>query len=130
MLRPLTGATHSAEDAATARKERLKSKPKGQASKQRQAGWENTLSGQRRAKLDAKKERDAAEEAARVEVDLEEEMYRAAQRKKVIDKAKKLQFREQDRAKELHSALLHTEVLKEREYQIQHKVLHCLICTL
>ena len=60
------------------------------------------------SKPEAKRAREEAEEAVRVEIDLEEEIYRASQRKKVIDKAKKLQFREQDRAKEFHSALLHS----------------------
>ena len=90
-----------------------------EASKTRQSQWSNTLAGQRKAKLAAKKAREEAEEAARVQIDLEEEIFRAAQRKKIIDKAKKLQFREQDRTKEFHSALLHSEVLKERDYQIR-----------
>merc|ERR1712062_146322 len=96
-------------------------KERAQKSKVTVSKWTNTLEGQRLGKLKAAKEREEAEEAERVKIDLEEEMYQQAQRRKVIEKAKKLQFEESDRTKEFHGALLFSEVLKEREYQMKHK---------
>ena len=80
--------------------------------------WSNTIDGQRRAKLEAKARREEEEELARQRVDIEEELWRATERKNVIERAKKLQFEDNDRTKEFHSALGFVEVLKEREMQI------------
>merc|ERR1712228_830261 len=86
-------------------------------SKETVSNWTNTIDGQRKAKLVAKAKREEEEEQARIKLDLEEEMYQAAERKKIIDRAKKLQFEDNDRTKQFHSALGFVEVLKEREMQ-------------
>merc|ERR1712048_452509 len=83
--------------------------------------WTNTIEGQRKAKLAAKAKREEEEEKARLQLDLEEEIFQANERRKIIEAAKKLQFEENDRAKNFHSALGFVEVLKEREMQIAAK---------
>ncbi|CAB1328481.1 unnamed protein product, partial [Coregonus sp. 'balchen'] len=97
-----------------------------EASKQREAMhlrskevvkfWSNTIAGQRQQKLEAKKIREELEEEERKQMDIEEAKYQAQKRKEAIEKAKTQQYYETDR-----SALLLTEVLKEREAQIELK---------
>ena len=69
-------------------------------------------SGQRKAKLEAKKIRDEKEEQYRQQQDIEEAIYKAAERKKAIQHAKTLTFAQTDRVKGFHGALILTEVLK------------------
>uniref|UniRef100_A0A8C1TSD0 Coiled-coil domain containing 173 n=1 Tax=Cyprinus carpio TaxID=7962 RepID=A0A8C1TSD0_CYPCA len=83
--------------------------------------WSNTIAGQRQKKLEAKKFREAIEEEERKQIDLEEAKYQAQIRKEAIEKAKTQQYYQTDRVKGFHSALLLTEVLKEREAQIELK---------
>ncbi|KAL5007785.1 hypothetical protein ScPMuIL_016591 [Solemya velum] len=85
--------------------------------------WGNTIAGQRQSKLEARKLREEKEEAERVEVDLEEAKFQAKQRKEAIEKAKTQQYYQTDRVKSFHSALMLTEVLKERDAQLELKVL-------
>ena len=54
-------------------------------------------------------------EARRVEK--EEERYQKAVKKKLMDKAKLDMFRRQDRVKKLHSTMLMSDVLQERDLQ-------------
>lgn len=90
-------------------------------SKSIQSTWTNTIAGQRQNRLNAKAKREAEEEAARVELDFQEEMYQSNERKKIIVRAKKLAFEQSDRTKEFHAALGFVEVLKERELQVENK---------
>ena len=63
--------------------------------------WNNTIEGQRKAKLAAKAKRLEEEEIAKQKLDLEEELWRAEERRRVIDQAKKLQFEVQKTRKKL-----------------------------
>ncbi|WP_411024484.1 hypothetical protein, partial [Salmonella sp. s57936] len=54
-------------------------------------------------------------------IDIEEAKFQEQKRKEEIEKAKTLQYYQTDRVKRFHSALLMTEVLKEREAQIELK---------
>ncbi|KAG7227558.1 hypothetical protein INR49_005373 [Caranx melampygus] len=83
--------------------------------------WSNTLAGQRQKKLEAKKIREQIEEEKRKLIDIEEAQYREQTRKEAIEKAKSQLFYQTDQVKRLHRALLLTEVLKEREAQIELK---------
>ncbi|XP_041365324.1 coiled-coil domain-containing protein 173-like [Gigantopelta aegis] len=85
--------------------------------------WTNTEVGKRLKNLEARKLRQAKEEEERTAIDLEEAKYQAQQRKEAIDKAKTQQYYQTDRVKSFHSALLLTEVLKEREAQLELKQL-------
>ncbi|XP_062861990.1 cilia- and flagella- associated protein 210 [Trichomycterus rosablanca] len=83
--------------------------------------WSNTIAGQRLKKLEAKKIREELEEEERKQIDLEEAKYQEEKRKEAIERAKSLLYYQTDRVKGFHSALLLTEVLKEREAQIELK---------
>ncbi|TDH06906.1 hypothetical protein EPR50_G00118320 [Perca flavescens] len=81
--------------------------------------WSNTIAGQRQKKLEAKKLREEIEEEKRKLTDKEEAKYQEQQRREAIEKAKTQLYYQTDRVKGLHRALLLTEVLKEREAQIE-----------
>ncbi|XP_027020132.2 protein CFAP210 isoform X2 [Tachysurus fulvidraco] len=83
--------------------------------------WPNTIAGQRQKKLESKKIRDDIEEEEKKQMDLEEEKFQELKRKEAIERAKTLQYYQIDRVKGFHSALLMSEVLKEREAQIELK---------
>ncbi|XP_005104825.1 coiled-coil domain-containing protein 173 isoform X2 [Aplysia californica] len=85
--------------------------------------WGNTIAGQRQRKLEARRVREEKEEEERKQIDLEEAKYQAQQRKEAIEKAKTQQYYQTDRVKNFHSALTLTEVLKEREAQVELKQL-------
>ncbi|KAM9342264.1 cilia- and flagella- associated protein 210 [Pholidichthys leucotaenia] len=81
--------------------------------------WPNTITGQRQKKLDAKNIREQIEEEKRKLADLEDAKHWEERQNKIIEKAKTQLYHQTDRVKGLHSALLLTEVLKEREAQIE-----------
>ncbi|RUS71231.1 hypothetical protein EGW08_021012 [Elysia chlorotica] len=83
--------------------------------------WGNTIAGQRQRKLEARRIREEKEEEERKVIDLEEAKFQAQQRKEAIEKAKTQQYYQTDRVKAFHSALTLTEVLKEREAQVELK---------
>ncbi|KAK2849884.1 hypothetical protein Q7C36_008667 [Tachysurus vachellii] len=83
--------------------------------------WPNTIAGQRQKKLEAKKIREDIEEEEKKIMDLEEAKFQELKRKEAIERAKTLQYYQIDRVKRFHSALLMSEVLKEREAQIDLK---------
>ncbi|XP_067938242.1 cilia- and flagella- associated protein 210-like [Watersipora subatra] len=81
--------------------------------------WPNTLEGNRRRKLEARAIREAKKEEERRQLDLEEAKFQAQKRKEAIEKAKTQQYYQTDRVKNFHSALRLTEVLKERDAQVE-----------
>ncbi|CAF4975103.1 unnamed protein product, partial [Rotaria magnacalcarata] len=83
--------------------------------------WPNTIIGARERKIEMKKIRDQEDEEKRKVVDLEEEKLAAERRREHIEKAKQLQYYQTDRVRTFHSALLLTEVLKERDLQLEMK---------
>ncbi|KAM4731502.1 LOW QUALITY PROTEIN: cilia- and flagella- associated protein 210 [Anableps anableps] len=83
--------------------------------------WPDTIAGQRQKKLEAKKNREQMEEEKRKEMDAEEAKYREEKQKEALRKARTQLYYQTDRVKELHRALLHTEVLEEREAQTEIK---------
>ncbi|XP_069389012.1 cilia- and flagella- associated protein 210 isoform X1 [Paralichthys olivaceus] len=90
-------------------------------SKQMVKEWPNTIASQRQKKLEAKKIREQIEEEKRKQMDQEEAEYREQQRKEIVEKAKTQLYYQTDQVKGLHSALLMTEVMKEREAQVELK---------
>ncbi|KAK2148070.1 hypothetical protein LSH36_518g02010 [Paralvinella palmiformis] len=94
-----------------------------QLSKERVKNWSNTIVGQRQRKLEARKIRDEKEEEEKKAVDIEEAKYQAEKRKEAIEKAKTQQYYQTDRVKGFHGALILTEVLKERDAQLELKAL-------
>jgi len=88
-------------------------------SKQQIKNWTNTIAGQRQKKLEARDLREAKEEEERKLIDIEEAKFQAQKRKEAIERAKTQQYYQTDRVKGFHGALLLTEVLKEREAQLE-----------
>lgn len=85
--------------------------------------WNNTIEGSRRHKLQQKAIREEKLEKERQVVDVEFAKVMAEERKKALEQAKLLQYHETDKVKNFHSALKLSEVLKEREAQIELKKL-------
>lgn len=85
--------------------------------------WNNTIDGSRRHKLQQKTIREAKNEAERQAVDVEFAKVMAAERKVALEQAKLKQYHETDKVKSFHSAMKLSEVLKEREAQIELKKL-------
>ena len=81
-------------------------------SKKQVSKWNNTLDGQRKAKLEAKEKREEKEEEIRKKEDIAEAIYQAEQRRIAIEHAKTVTFAHTDRVKDFHGALILTEVLK------------------
>ncbi|KAM3915847.1 cilia- and flagella- associated protein 210 [Leptodactylus fuscus] len=90
-------------------------------SKELVKNWTNTISGLRKEKLQAKKLREEREEEEKKRIDLEEAQYQAEKRRQAIEKARLKQYYQNDKVKTFHSALLLTEVMKERDAQIELK---------
>uniref|UniRef100_A0A670XP44 Trichohyalin-plectin-homology domain-containing protein n=1 Tax=Pseudonaja textilis TaxID=8673 RepID=A0A670XP44_PSETE len=86
--------------------------------------WTHTIAGMSQQKLKGKKVRQQREEEEKRKVDLEEAKYQAQKRKEKIEEAKLQQYYENDRVKSFHRALLYSEVLKERDAQIEFKKQH------
>merc|ERR1712131_217222 len=108
-------------EAATRQKKEHEKERLRDLSRKQVNSWGNTLAGQRKAKLEAKKLREEREEEIRKKEDIDEAIFKAAERKKAIAHAKTLTFAQTDRVKGFHGALILTEVLKEREAQLQLK---------
>ncbi|XP_032422747.1 coiled-coil domain-containing protein 173 isoform X2 [Xiphophorus hellerii] len=83
--------------------------------------WPDTIVGQRQKKLEAKKIREEMEEEKRKEMAAEEARYKEEEQKEALTKARTQLYYQNDRVKGLNRALLHTEVLKEREAQTELK---------
>ncbi|KAL4636185.1 coiled-coil domain-containing protein 173-like [Arapaima gigas] len=83
--------------------------------------WANTVTGQRQKKMEVKKIQEEIEEEERKQTDLEEAKYQCQKREEAIEKAKTQQYYQMDRVRGFHSALLLTEVLKERDIQLELK---------
>lgn len=81
--------------------------------------WNNTIEGSRKFKLKQRKIREEKLEEKRRAFDLEHAELMAEERKKTIEQAKLLQYHETDRIKTFHSAMKYSEVLKEREAQLE-----------
>ncbi|KAJ3215375.1 hypothetical protein HDU67_000531 [Dinochytrium kinnereticum] len=63
----------------------------------------------------------AAEEQERIQTDLQYAMEEAERRREAIDRAKRLQYNNQDSVRAFHSRVLLYQVLKERDLQLQMK---------
>lgn len=94
---------------------------KHQKSVEQVSSWGNTIVGKRNKRLNARRIREEEEERERQKLDIEEAEIKATERRSAIEHAKKLQYYQTDRVKGFHGALLLSEVIKEREAQIELK---------
>lgn len=90
-------------------------------SQERVKEWGNTIQGQRARSLRAFHQRKAKQEEEKTAVDLEEAKFQAQKRTEAIEKAKTQLYYQSDRIKAFHGALVMTEVLKERDAQLELK---------
>lgn len=88
-------------------------------SQERVAKWQDTFDAQRKRKDRAAQEKRDREEAARVELDEEEARIQGAARSKIIERANQLLLENTEPMRELQSKALMSDVLKEREAQIE-----------
>jgi|SaaInlStandDraft_5_1057022.scaffolds.fasta_scaffold33119_1 hypothetical protein len=100
---------------------RLKKQFLKEQSAERVKNWGNTIDGQRRLKENRLKEKFDKEEAERVKLDEKEAQIAYAARKEQIVRANKLLYEQDDKVKALHGALLLSDVMKEREMQLEIK---------
>ncbi|XP_063789583.1 cilia- and flagella- associated protein 210 [Pseudophryne corroboree] len=84
-------------------------------------GWPNTISGLRQKRLKSKQLREEKEEAEKERIDLEEAQYQAEKRREAIEKAKTKLYYQNDKVRAFHSGYLLTEVLRERDAQMELK---------
>ncbi|XP_062974681.1 cilia- and flagella- associated protein 210 [Elgaria multicarinata webbii] len=113
--------TAPAREAARIRAERKERKELHLQSQALVNNWSNTIAGMSQRKLKAKKVRQEKEEEEKRKVDLEEAKYQAQKRKETIEQATTQLYYQNERVKGFHRALLLTEVLKERDAQIEFK---------
>ncbi|XP_065185367.1 cilia- and flagella- associated protein 210-like [Sycon ciliatum] len=83
--------------------------------------WDSTLEGQRLKRLERLKLKADREEANHKRLDLEEAQLQAEKRKEAIAKAREGLMQQTDRVKKFNEALVLSEVLREREAQVDFK---------
>lgn len=102
--------------ASTLQEDRTKLK---EASDNRTKNWSNTILAIRKKKEQDKYEKFEREELERRRIDQEEAEYQSKVKAGVMNKAKKQIFERHDKVKTLHSKMLLSDALQERELQIQ-----------
>merc|ERR1712166_521470 len=88
-------------------------------SQDRVSRWPNTLEAERKNKEAKRLERHEEEETERRKIDKEEAAIQGEKRRMAIERANKMLYDDNDRVKSFHSALLLSDVMKEREAQIE-----------
>ncbi|XP_037542365.1 LOW QUALITY PROTEIN: coiled-coil domain-containing protein 173 [Nematolebias whitei] len=83
--------------------------------------WSNTITSKGQKRLEAKKIREQMEEEERKQIEMEENSFKEQKRQEAIEKARTQHYYQTDRVRGLHSALLLSDVLKQREAQIELK---------
>ncbi|KAJ3149237.1 hypothetical protein HDU89_003953 [Geranomyces variabilis] len=84
----------------------------------RARGWGNTIMGGRRQRLAAQAGRQQKQEEERQRVDIEWAAVKASERKAAVDRARNMLRFQEPRVKKLHSALVLSNVLQERDAQV------------
>merc|ERR1711988_235705 len=81
--------------------------------------WPNTLEAERKRKEARRQEKLDREEEERKKIDREEAAIAGEKRRMAIERANKMLYDDSDKVKQFHSNLLFSDVLKEREAQIE-----------
>ena len=90
-------------------------------SDERASGWTDTLESKRESKLRWKQEVLDREEEKRQEIDKKEAEIRNKLRQQTIQKAKALQYEENERVRLLRSQQLYTDVIETRQQPLKEK---------
>ena len=123
-LRRIRDAAQTSNDALAIEKNEKKQKERDdlyRLSKDRVKKWANTIEGQRLKRLQSRKIKTEQDEVEKKKVDIAEAKLQADKREEAIKDAKRLQYMQTDRVKGFHAALTLTEVLKERDAQVEMK---------
>ncbi|XP_076026070.1 cilia- and flagella- associated protein 210-like [Genypterus blacodes] len=120
-LRIQDEVNHINRDAERIREATNRRKALHQLSKDMVKLWPDTIVAQRKKRLEAKTLREENEEEEKRLIDLEEANYQEQKRRELMERAKTQLSYQTDRVRGLHRALMMTEVLKEREEQIEVK---------
>jgi len=88
-------------------------------SQDRVSKWPNTLEAERKKKEARRAQRFDEEEEQRKKIDKEEAAIQGEKRRMAIERANKMLYDDNDRVKTFHSCLLLSDVMKEREAQIE-----------
>merc|ERR1712028_292165 len=88
-------------------------------SQDRVSRWPNTLEAERKKKEARRQQRHDEEEVQRKKIDKEEAAIQGEKRRMAIERANKMLYDDNDRVKTFHSCLLLSDVMKEREAQIE-----------
>jgi hypothetical protein len=94
-------------------------KEMSKASQARAAKWGNTIAAQRRQKEEAKKKRLEEIEMGKRELDRQEAEIQVQQRKAAIERAQRMLYEDSDKVKTFSSGMLFSDVLEERQAQIE-----------
>lgn len=92
-----------------------------QLSENRVSGWSDTLESKRKSKLRWKQEVLDREEEKRQAIDKKEEAIRNKFREETLQRAKELQYEQNEKVKFLRSQQLYTEVIETRQQQMEEK---------
>jgi hypothetical protein len=87
-------------------------------SKAREATWGNTLSAQRKAKFQARIDREARLEAERVRLDEIEAAKRRDERAELINRANRLMYEQRDEIKSFRSKQMQADILEHNSEQL------------
>lgn len=88
----------------------------------RKSKWPNTLEALRKKKENWRTEREAEAEAARREVDKQEEEHQKKSRMDSIRNANNLLYEQTDKMKNLRSQQLYSEVIQDRKRQVEERL--------
>ena len=88
-------------------------------SKDRASKWGNTIAAQRRQKEQARKKRLEEIEMGKRELDRQEAEIQAQKRKDAIERAQRMLYEDSDKVKTFSSGMLLSDVLEERQAQIE-----------
>ena len=83
--------------------------------------WPDSLEMKKKDRFEREKKRFLEEEERKRLIDLEEKKYQNIQNDKIIEKAQKILFDEQDPVKTFKMKLMYCDMLKERDYQFEIK---------
>ncbi|KAL7753241.1 hypothetical protein RI367_001016 [Sorochytrium milnesiophthora] len=121
-LQRVNRVIESSQNAERRRKEEMDKKlAMHEASMAKVSKWDNTIAGQRKRRLAAQDERNKRLEEQRQRVDEEWRQVREMERNELVQRAKHMQYLNDSRVRQFNSQALISQVLKEREAQIEHK---------
>ena len=92
-----------------------------QISQSKLKNWPDSIEMAKKNKLESRKKVFFEKEAEKRKLDEEERKFNELEKQMVVERANKLLFEAQDPVKSFHSKLLLSDVIKEREYQLDIK---------